>query len=91
MARLQRNGTTTLFAALALKTGKSSANACRPSRQEFISFLKKSIPPSDRCAPLHIIVDNYSTDKTKQVRTVEAAQALQSSLHSDFFVLASFG
>jgi hypothetical protein len=39
----------------------------RHRAKEFISFLKKIDTAVDRALDLHIIVDNYSTHKTKQV------------------------
>jgi len=65
----KRNGTTTLFAALDVKTGKVIGECVpRHRAKEFISFLKKIDTAVDRALDLHIIVDNYSTHKTKQVQ-----------------------
>ena len=51
----KRNGTTTLFAALEVATGKISADACyaRHRHQEFLRFLRRSPPPTRRGAARH--------------------------------------
>lgn len=64
-----RHGTTTLFAALDVKTGEVYAQ-CQPRHrhQEFLKFLRhieKTTPPD---LDLHVIVDNYAAHKTKAVR-----------------------
>jgi len=65
----KRNGTTTLFAALDVKTGHVIGECVpRHRAKEFISFLKKIDTAVDRALDLHLILDNYSTHKTKQVR-----------------------
>jgi transposase len=66
----KRNGTTTLFAALEVATGKITADACYPRHrhQEFLRFLKKAAaahPGTD----LHVVLDNYGTHKHPEVRT----------------------
>jgi transposase len=63
-----RHGTSTLFAALEIATGHVTA-ACKPQhrRQEFLAFLKQV----DRAYPdqqLHLVMDNYATHKTPEVR-----------------------
>src|ERR1039458_2500931 len=65
----KRHGTTTLFAALEIATGKITADACYPRHrhQEFLRFLKKAAaahPGSD----LHVVLDNYATHKHPDVR-----------------------
>lgn len=65
----KRNGTTTLFAALELLQGKV-IGACmkRHRHQEWLKFLRqidKQTPPD---LDLHLIVDNYSTHKSPQVK-----------------------
>jgi transposase len=65
----KRNGTTTLFAALDVLTGKVIGE-CLPRHRakEFLSFLKKI----DRAVPAHLdvhaVCDNYRTHKTKKVQ-----------------------
>src|SRR5580704_16939750 len=65
----KRNGTTTLFAALDIKSGKVIGE-CLPRHRakEFIRFLNKIDTAVDKALDLHLIVDNYSTHKTKQVQ-----------------------
>jgi len=56
-----RHGTTTLFAALEVATGKV-VDACYPRHrhQEFLAFLKQVAKAYPR-VKLHIVVDNYAT------------------------------
>ncbi len=56
-----RHGTTTLFAALEVATGKV-VDACYPRHrhQEFLAFLKQVAKAYPRVR-LHIVVDNYAT------------------------------
>src|SRR3954465_8162604 len=58
-----RNGTTTLFAALEVATGKIT-QTCRPRHrhQEFLAFLKQVAKAYPR-VPLHLVCDNYATHK----------------------------
>jgi transposase len=63
-----RNGTTTLFAALEVATGKV-VDACLPRHrhQEFLRFLKqvaKAYPKVE----LHLVCDNYATHKHPKVK-----------------------
>jgi len=63
-----RHGTTTLFAALEVATGRVT-DVCYPQHrnQEFLKFLKqvaKSYPRKD----LHVVCDNYRTHKHANVR-----------------------
>jgi transposase len=65
----KRNGTTTLFAALDVKTGLVIGE-CHPRHRakEFIRFLKRI----DRCVQtdldIHLVLDNYGTHKTPAVK-----------------------
>jgi DDE superfamily endonuclease len=65
----KRNGTTSLFAALDLKTGRVIGQLHRRHRsQEFRRFLdtrEANAPPN---LDVHIILDNYGTHKTALVR-----------------------
>jgi transposase len=63
-----RNGTTTLFAALEVATGKVT-DACfeRHRHQEFLRFLKQVAKAYPR-RRLHIVLDNYGTHKHPAVR-----------------------
>jgi transposase len=64
----QRNGTTTLFAALSMLDGKVIGH-CMPRHrhQEFIRFLKQIDTDTPRGLDLHLIVDNYGTHKHPRV------------------------
>ena len=65
----KRHGTTTLFAALDVKTGLV-IGACKPRHRarEFISFLRKIDRATAKHLDLHLIMDNYSTHKTAEVK-----------------------
>lgn len=58
----QRNGTTTLFAALEVVTGRITAGACFPRHTsvEFLAFLKQVARVHPR-KKLHVICDNHGT------------------------------
>jgi len=62
-----RHGTTTLFAALEIATGKvTAAVQPRHRRQEFLAFLKRvarAYPERE----LHLVMDNYAAHKTPEV------------------------
>src|SRR5919199_2921096 len=69
-----RHGTTSLFAALDMATGKVIGQHQRRHRhQEFLRFLKTidANTPSD--LDLHLICDNYATHKTPAIKTWLAA------------------
>ena len=63
-----RHGTTTLFAALEVATGKV-VDACfdRHRHQEFLKFLKQVAKAYPR-VKLHLVVDNYATHKHPAVK-----------------------
>jgi transposase len=65
----KRHGTTTLFAALDVKSGRIIGN-CMPRHRakEFLKFLRKidKAVPGDR--DVHLVLDNYATHKTPEVR-----------------------
>lgn len=65
----KRHGTTTLFAALDVATGKVIGE-CLPRHRakEFIAFLKKIERIVAKPLQLHLVVDNYGTHKTAEVR-----------------------
>ncbi len=64
----RRNGTTTLFAALEVATGRVT-DACYPRHrhQEFLAFLKQVARAYPR-RELHLVVDNYATHKHPAVQ-----------------------
>jgi transposase len=65
----KRHGTTTLFAALDVKTGEIIGE-CLPRHraEEFIRFLKKINASVAKRLDVHVILDNYSTHKTDAVQ-----------------------
>jgi transposase len=65
----KRNGTTTLFAALDVLTGKVIGSCKKRHRhEEFLSFLKQvdRVTPTD--LDLHVVLDNYATHKHPDVK-----------------------
>jgi transposase len=69
----KRHGTSTLFAALEIATGNVTA-ACKPRHrhQEFLAFLRqvaRAYPDGE----LHLVMDNYATHNTAEVRNWLAA------------------
>jgi transposase len=65
----KRHGTTTLFAAMDVKSGLV-IGACQPRHRakEFLRFLKKIDRAVQKHLDLHLIMDNYSTHKTDAVK-----------------------
>jgi transposase len=63
-----RHGTTTLFAALEVATGRVTASTKKAhTRVEFLSFCKqvaRAYPDQE----LHLVMDNHATHKTKEIR-----------------------
>jgi transposase len=69
-----RHGTTSLFAALDLATGKVIGQHQRRHRhQEFLRFLKTIDTNTPAELDLHLICDNYATHKTPAIKTWLAA------------------
>ena len=64
-----RNGTTTLFAALDIVSGKVIAQCkTRHRHQEFLSFLRHIDANVPTDLDVHLIIDNYATHKHPRVR-----------------------
>jgi transposase len=65
----RRHGTTTLFAALEVATGRISADACYPrhTNAEFLAFLKQ-VAKAHPSVKLHVICDNYGTHSHDNVQ-----------------------
>jgi transposase len=65
----RRHGTTTLFAALEVATGKITADACydRHRNGEFLAFLKQVAKAHPR-VKLHVVADNYATHNHPNVK-----------------------
>jgi transposase len=66
-----RHGTTSLFAALNVATGRVVGHCHRRHRQqEFVKFLERidaAIPPEEGMT-VHLVMDNYGTHKTPRVK-----------------------
>jgi len=85
-----RHGTTTLFAALDIATGKVIAKCKAQHRnQEFLAFLRlidKEVPAD---LDIHLVLDNYATHRHAAVKRWRArVAALPSALHADLLVVA---
>ena len=64
-----RHGTTSLFAALDMATGRVIGQTQRQHRhQEFLRFLKTIDQATPSGLDLHLILDNYATHKTPQIQ-----------------------
>ncbi len=65
----KRNGTTTLFAALDLLQGKVIGDFHQRHRhQEFLQFLRRIDREFPGAKPLHLVMDNYGTHGTAEVK-----------------------
>jgi len=65
----KRNGTTTLFAALDLLQGKVIGDCHKRHRhQEFLKFLRRIDREFPGNIPLHLVIDNYGTHGTAEVK-----------------------
>lgn len=65
----KRNGTTTLFAALEVLQGKVIGEChARHRHQEFLGFLRRLDKEFPGKVPLHLVMDNYGTHKTPEVK-----------------------
>ena len=65
----KRNGTTTLFAALDVLQGKVIGDCHKRHRhQEFLKFLRRINREFPGNTPLHLVMDNYGTHSTPEVK-----------------------
>ncbi len=65
----KRNGTTTLFAALDVLTGKVIGQCLpRHRHEEFLKFLRTIDREVPKGLQVHLILDNYSTHKHANVK-----------------------
>jgi transposase len=65
----KRNGTTTLFAALDVLEGKVIGDCYKRHRhQEFLKFLRRVHREFPGKTPLHVVMDNYGTHGTPEVK-----------------------
>ena len=95
-----RHGTSTLFAALEIATGRVTA-ACKPRHrhQEFLAFLKQvaraypdDVDEHGQPIELHLVMDNYAAHKKAEVRDWLAGEpADPRPLHPDQRLLAQPG
>jgi len=70
-----RHGTTTLFAALDIATGRVLTKCKRRHRhQEFLQFLRHIDESVPKKLDVHLVVDNYATHKHERVRRWLAAR-----------------
>jgi hypothetical protein len=85
----KRNGTTTLFAALEVATGKVTDQCYdRHGKAEFLDFLKKVAKAYPR-RELHVVLDNYHTHKHADIKRLAGEEpADHAALHPDLRVLA---
>jgi hypothetical protein len=66
----KRNGTTTLFAPLDLLQGKVIGDFHKRHRhQKFLKFLRRIDHEYPDCRTLHIVMDNYGTNGTAEVKS----------------------
>lgn len=65
----KRHGVTTLFAAMNMATGET-IHECMPRHrhQEFLRFLRRVERSVEPGLDIHVILDNYATHKTEEVR-----------------------
>ena len=65
----KRHGTTTLFAALDVRTGLVVGEClARHRAKEFLRFLRKIDRATKKSLDLHLVLDNYATHKTPEVK-----------------------
>lgn len=65
----ERHGTTSLFAALDVKTGKVVGNCFKRHRaREFLTFLKQVDASVPAGLNVHVVLDNYATHKTPTIQ-----------------------
>ena len=86
----KRHGTTSLFAALEVKTGHVLGQIRRRHRAiEFRAFLTALDVQVPADLDVHVIMDNYGTHKTALIPPmVRPAPALSSALHADVRLVA---
>ena len=86
----RRHGTTTLFAALDVATGKVIGKIKRRHRSiDFISFLRHIDRVVPEALEVHLILDNYGTHKTPKVKRWLLRHP--PPLHADLQFLDEFG
>ena len=79
----KRHGTTTLFAALNVATGKVSGRQYKRRRRiEFLDFMNR-IVAEHLGREIHVILDNLNTQQTQERPLAEAPPERSFSLHAD--------
>ncbi len=89
----KRNGTTTLFAALEVATGKITADACYPRHrhQEFLRFLKKAAA-AHPAVDLHIVAGQLRRPQApRRPGLAERQPADNAALHPGQLLMAQHG
>ena len=88
----KRNGTTTLFAALDVLTGKVIGE-CHPRHRnrEFLRFLRTIDREVPKGQDVHLILDNYGTHGHANVKSWLASTPFPAPLRSHLVVLAQHG
>jgi hypothetical protein len=85
----KRNGTTTLFAALDVATGKVIGECLlRHRADEFLVFLRKFDRETPGRLDLHLVIDNYAKPKTEKVKRWLVRQAFQAPLLANIQLVA---
>ena len=69
LIKLHSHGTTTLFAALDVKSGTVIGD-CMPRHRakEFLKFLRQIEKPVPTRRDVHLVLDNHATHKTPEVK-----------------------
>src|SRR5215211_1257161 len=84
----KRNGTSTLFAAFEVATGKvTAAHKKRRRRVEFLDFMNDVVAAYPDTA-IHVVLDNLITHKPKNDRVAQASPERAVPLHADAGFLA---
>src|SRR5579862_1506268 len=84
----KRHGTTTLFAALDVLAGKVIGDCYKRHRhQEFLRFQRRIDRDFHDKKSLHLVMDNYGTHGTPEVKNWQPKSPVQGALHSDQFQL----
>ena len=87
----KRHGTTTLFAALDMATGKVIGKTYRKHRhQEVLRFLREVDKAVPKGQEIHIVLDNYATHKHEKVLAWIERRYLP-AFHSDQRVVGEHG
>ena len=87
----KRNGTSTLFAAFEVATGKvTAAHKKRRRRIEFLDFMNDIVAAWPDTA-IHVVLDNLNTHKPKNDRWLKLHPNVQVPLHADPGLMAQSG